>query len=107
MDEQEDEVWDAKKLAGFLGYSEETVRGYSTAKPDRLPPRIAGVRRPLWLKHVVLKWLADRSGMPDVHTPRQPDNEIAPTPPPELPADAEPAPVSIKIKKGRPRRPPP
>lgn len=105
MDEQEDEVWDAKKLAGFLGYSEETVRGYSTAKPERLPPRIAGVRRPLWLKHVVLKWLADRSGMPEIHAPRH-DNEIAPTPPPELPA-AEPAPISLKMRKGRPRRPPP
>ncbi|WP_454737625.1 hypothetical protein [Cupriavidus necator] len=103
----EDEIWDVKKLADFLGYKEETVRGYSTSKPDRLPPRIAGVRRPRWLKAVVLQWAAQRSGMPDIVVHRQPE-EIAPTPPPEAPQ----APTVVEVqarktRRGRPRRPPP
>jgi predicted DNA-binding transcriptional regulator AlpA len=106
MDDKEDEVWDAKKLASFLGYSEETVRGYSTAKPERLPPRIGGIRRPLWYRAAVMKWLAERSGMPEAPPPKQHGSEIAPTPPPELQVEP-PAPVSLKMRKGRPRRPPP
>ncbi|MBB2915901.1 hypothetical protein [Cupriavidus alkaliphilus] len=117
MDEQEDEVWDAKKLAAFLGYSEETVRGYSTSKPDRLPPRLGRIRRPLWSKAAVMKWLADQSGMPaPKHTDETGEGKTATVVQPapgfsvmiagKTDADTE-TPVSIKRKKGRPRRPPP
>ncbi|MGH8789753.1 MAG: hypothetical protein ACREYA_32365 [Cupriavidus necator] len=105
--QQDDEVWDVKKLATFLGYKEETVRAYSTSKPDRLPPRIAGVRRPRWLKAAVLEWAAERSGMPNLHTHRPPE-EVAPMPPPDAPQVPRVPDVTVlKVRRGRPRRPPP
>ena len=57
----DDEVWTAAQLGIFLGYKAETIRIYSTAHPDRLPPRISGLKRPRWLRSVAMAWARDGS----------------------------------------------
>lgn len=85
---EDDEVWGPAELGRFLGYKKETVRSYSTQHPERLPPRIAGLKRPKWLKSVAVKWAREAS-------------IVVPVPEPEtLPANAR------KPRVGRPRKMP-
>lgn len=65
----DDEVWGPAELGRFLGYKKETIRSYSTQHPDRLPPRIAGLKRPRWLKSVAVKWARDASIVLPVERP--------------------------------------
>ncbi|WP_423396074.1 hypothetical protein [Burkholderia sp. LMG 21824] len=57
----DDEVWTPAQLGKFLGYKPETIRGYATTHPDRLPPRISGLKRPRWLRSVAMAWARDGS----------------------------------------------
>ncbi|MFG7180724.1 hypothetical protein ACGYQ5_14445 [Burkholderia pseudomallei] len=58
---EDDEVWGPADLGRFLGYKTETIRSYSTQHPDRLPPRIKGLKRPRWLRSVAMKWARETS----------------------------------------------
>lgn len=69
-------LWALADLAAYLGYAVTTVERMSTQAPDRLPPRVAGLRN-RWSPDVVRAWAKERSG-----------------------ASTKPAPVKI----GRPRR---
>lgn len=86
-------IWTPAQVAKVIGYATETVRHYSTQHPERLPPRIAGMAHPRWLRSVVLKWLKDRSRTVD-----KPEDV------PTAPAAATQAPKASK--RGRPRRTP-
>jgi hypothetical protein len=61
VSEENDAVWGPAELGQFLGYETETVRTYSTQHADRLPPRIKGVKRPRWLRSVVIEWAKSNS----------------------------------------------
>lgn len=91
----DDEIFDAPKLAHFLGYALATVKHYSSPKemeehPDRLPPRIGGISRPLWLKSEMLSWCRRRS----IKVPP----EAKTTPVRQLPA------LLPRARAGRPRK---
>ncbi|WP_133295651.1 hypothetical protein [Burkholderia reimsis] len=68
-------MWTPAQLGKFLGYKAETIRSYSTAHPDRLPPRIKGLKRPRWLRSVAMAWARDgskRDPLDDAAKPEQP-----------------------------------
>ncbi|OJB40353.1 hypothetical protein BGV56_00735 [Burkholderia ubonensis] len=85
-----DEVWTPAQLGRFLGYKAETIRSYSTQHPDRLPPRIAGLKRPRWLRSVAMEWARDGSKRAHI-------DAVPPPPPPREPR---------KPQIGRPRKTP-
>jgi len=88
--QDDDEVWTPAQLGKFLGYKAETIRSYSTVHPDRLPPRIKGLKRPRWLRSVAMAWARDGSKREAL------DVEEKPAPPRE----------PRKPQVGRPRKTP-
>jgi len=52
----DNETLDCAELARMLGMSERTVRSYASKRPDRLPPRIAHLSKPLWRASDVRLW---------------------------------------------------
>lgn len=59
MDEA-NELLDVKAMAALLGMAPETVRIYSTKKPERLPPRLKWSPTPLWARVAVEAWISER-----------------------------------------------
>jgi len=52
----DDQLWTARELSKFLGYSETTVARLVSQEPQKLPPRVEGLSRPRWLPSAVLEW---------------------------------------------------
>jgi hypothetical protein len=49
-------LWDAERLAEFLGYSANTIRGMASRTPEALPPRAPGFKL-RWSPDVVRDWV--------------------------------------------------
>lgn len=81
------EMMDMDELAAMIGLKTASVRWYLCHKPERLPPRVAFVRKPMFSRAVVAAWLAHRDGMAELQA------RIAT--PPSMPAE---------VRRGRPRR---
>lgn len=58
----DDQLWTARELATFLGYSESTVTRMVSQEPNKLPPRVLTLARPRWLPSVVLSWVKENTG---------------------------------------------
>lgn len=57
----EAKLWTARELAAFLGLSQESVQRMASSKPDRLPPRVAGLGRQRWVPDVCRRWALENS----------------------------------------------
>jgi hypothetical protein len=84
------EMMDLDELAVMLGLKRESVRWYLCQKPERLPPRVAWLRKPMFSRAVVTAWLAARDGMAELKARLAP-----PSGPVSAPAE---------VRRGRPRR---
>lgn len=87
------DVMDAKELAALIGLKPDSIRWYLSQRPERLPPRVAYSRKPLWSRAVVLQWLASRDGMQELQARLKPLDKPVERPP-------------RVAKVGRPRRVP-
>lgn len=57
-------LWTVQDLAGFLLYSPATLRRMVSTAPERLPPRVPGLRRQRWHPETVHAWAVERGGRP-------------------------------------------
>ena len=64
----EQDMMDADELGRLLGLKRETVRWYLSQCPERLPPRVEWLRKPMFSRAVVEAWLAARDGMAELKT---------------------------------------
>lgn len=56
------QLWTARELAKFLGYSESTITRMVSQEPDKLPPRVAALARPRWLPSAAHEWVRSHTG---------------------------------------------
>lgn len=63
-----EEMMSADELGQLLGLKRETVRWYLSQCPDRLPPRVGWLRKPMFSRAVVTAWIAARDGMAELKT---------------------------------------
>jgi len=57
--EDHQEIWSAKDIADYIGYSERHVREKTVHEPG-FPNRLSKLRRPRWIKADVIKYFTGR-----------------------------------------------
>ncbi len=62
-------VMNMEQLAELLHYTPKSLKFKLYTNPDSLPPRIKGMKKPLWLAKVVYAWL-ENSSRPQVKVGR-------------------------------------
>lgn len=69
----DENLWDATRLAQFLGLSPKTIVDKASKAPNTLPPRVAHLRNLRWVPAVCREWvMQSANGRSKVGRPRLP-----------------------------------
>lgn len=71
MSDDED-LWDADRLAKFLGLSPSTIATKATRAPDTIPPRVQHMRNLRWVPSVCREWAVSGNKRSKIGRPRLP-----------------------------------